>query len=117
MADPSKITPIQEDINGNLIEYKGIKMTLPLIGPHQIQNLSVSLGIIEALREQGIPIPDTAVKQGVEATTVPARVEVLSKSPLIILDGGHNDDGALALSETLKAYVLPKKITRKWKRF
>lgn len=111
MADPSKITPIHEDINGNLIEYKGIKMTLPLIGPHQVQNLSVSLGIIEALREQGIPIPDTAVKQGVEATTVPARVEVLSKSPPIILDGGHNDDGALALSETLKAYVLPKKIT------
>ncbi len=111
LANPSQITPVKEDINGNLVEYKGMKMTLPLIGPHQIQNLSVSLGIIEALKEQGVCITDEAVKRGVESTTVPARVEVLSKSPLIILDGGHNDDGAFALSQTLKAYVCPQKIT------
>lgn len=111
VANPAQIVPIREDINGNLVRYKNIEMTLPLIGPHQIDNLSVSLAVIEALKEQGIRITDDDIKQGVEKTTVPARVEVLSKSPLIILDGGHNDDGAHALSEVLKSYVLPQKIT------
>jgi len=86
-------------------------MTLPLLGPHQIDNLSVTLSIIEALREQGYEITDSDIISGVEVTRIPARVEVLSKSPLIILDGGHNEDGAHALRKTLLSYVNDKEKT------
>ena len=104
-AEPSEIELISEDITGNTIKYNGITMTLPLIGPHQIDNLSVTLKIIEVLKTKGFNIQDSAIKAGVEKTTVPARVEVLSHEPLIILDGGHNEDGAHALSKTLEKLV------------
>ncbi len=110
-ADPSAITSISEDINGQRVSYKGSLMTLPLLGPHQIDNLSVTLSIIEALREQGYEITDSDIISGVEVTRIPARVEVLSKSPLIILDGGHNEDGAHALRKTLLSYVNDKEKT------
>lgn len=105
VADPKTITEIHEDINGNQIEYKNQKIILPLIGPHQIDNLSVTLAIIDALKKQGLSISEIAIKQGIEKTTIPARVEILSKEPLIILDGGHNEDGAHALAKTIKQYI------------
>lgn len=111
IADPSAITPINEDIEGITLSYKGNIMKLPLIGPHQIDNLSVTLSIIEVLKKQGYHISDDAIVAGVEATRIPARVEVISKEPLIILDGGHNEDGARALSETLNLLISNKEKT------
>lgn len=108
LADSSVISKISEDITGQVVSYKDIEMKLPLIGPHQLDNLSVTLCIIESLKKQGYQITDSAIISGVERTRIPARVEVLQKEPLIILDGGHNEDGAHALAKTLKEYVSGK---------
>lgn len=108
LADSSVISKISEDITGQVVSYKDIEMKLPLIGPHQLDNLSVTLCIIESLKKQGYQITDSAIISGVERTRIPARVEVLQKEPLIILDGGHNEDGAHALAKTLKEYVSDK---------
>lgn len=108
LADSSVISKISEDITGQVVSYKDIEMKLPLIGPHQLDNLSVTLCIIESLKKQGYQITDSAIISGVERTRIPARVEVLQKEPLIILDGGHNEDGAHALAKTLKEYVNDK---------
>ncbi|MBR5015572.1 MAG: bifunctional folylpolyglutamate synthase/dihydrofolate synthase [Clostridia bacterium] len=110
IADPKEILLIKEDINGNKVKYKNTTMTLPLIGPHQLDNLSVTLKIIDVLKTKGFKIPQKAIKAGIEKTTLPARVEIISKKPLIIVDGGHNEDGANALAKTLKEYV-DKRIT------
>ena len=105
IADPGKIEIRSESIEGQILRFDGMNVTLPLLGEHQVDNLSVTLSIIDALREQGFSIPKSAIAMGLEAVTIPARVEVLNHSPLIILDGGHNEDGAHALAKTLSAYV------------
>lgn len=105
IADPSVITVLDKSIRGTRLSYDGLEMTLPLIGPHQIDNLSVSLCIIEELRKKGYAISDEALANGVGKTTVPARIEVVSQDPLIIIDGGHNEDGARVLRETLSAFT------------
>lgn len=105
IADPSQIEIISEGISGTLVSYKGLQFTLKLIGPHQIENLSVSLAVIEELKNRGLEISNAALCTGVEATTVPARVEVISKDPLIIIDGGHNEDGARVLANTLSRFT------------
>ncbi len=110
-ANPELINSMNETIDGNIVEYMGLKMKLPLIGPHQIDNLSTTLCIIDALKEQGYDISDGAIKAGIEKTRIPARVEVLSNRPLTILDGGHNEDGARALAETIKRYISDREIT------
>lgn len=105
IADPSVITVLDKSILGTRLSYDGLEMTLPLIGPHQIDNLSVSLCIIEEIRKKGYIISDEALSNGVSKTTVPARIEVVSQDPLIIIDGGHNEDGARVLRETLSAFT------------
>ena len=68
---------LSEDIFGKAIKYRGLNMTLPLVGPHQTDNLSVTFAIVDVLRRKGFEIPDEAVCAGVGKTTLPARTEVL----------------------------------------
>lgn len=104
-ADASKLEIISENINGSDIIHGGSKLHIPLLGRHQIYNTLTALSTVEALREQGIAIPDAAVKEGIAKAFLPARLEVISKNPLLILDGGHNKQGAMALSQTIERCV------------
>ena len=101
VADSSKIEEIEESIFGKTVSYNDNIIKLRLIGPHQIKNLSLSLTIIDELKDLGYKIPDKAIKAGLESTNLPARIEVISEKPLTIIDGGHNEDGTRVLSETL----------------
>lgn len=56
-----------------------------------------------ALCEHGFDISDDAIMQGIAAARNPARIEVLQRRPLVILDGMHNPDGARALADVLRA--------------
>ncbi len=67
--------------------YKDTTYTLPTFGIHQIQN---AILCIEAA--QKLHIPTSAIVLGLKKTRQPLRMEVISKKPLIILDGAHNPD-------------------------
>ena len=86
--------------------YRFLK--LPLLGKHQVINACVSIGVIEALREEGFIILDEAIALGCETVYWPGRFEVLKKSPLTILDSAHNEASARAMVNTLLE-VLPDK--------
>ncbi|MGN0747124.1 MAG: bifunctional folylpolyglutamate synthase/dihydrofolate synthase [Aristaeellaceae bacterium] len=70
-------------------------MTIPLPGEHQLTNALTVLGVVEALRDQGYPIPDEAVRRGMAATKWPARLEWCGN---MLIDGAHNPQGVQALS-------------------
>lgn len=97
---PEIPTVIDENINGTIIEYKGIKVEIPMIGEHQVLN---TVTTVEAALN--LKIPFEHILNGIKKTVLPARVEVISENPLIILDGGHNEAGAKALSYVLKKHV------------
>ncbi len=87
----------------NDIVYNNKKMELSLKGEHQITNASVCICIIEELRKNGFIITDENIKEGLIKTVWPGRFEWIT--PRIILDGCHNEEGALAFSknaETIK---------------
>ena len=81
--------------------------TLPLLGQHQHQNLACTLGAVRLLRAQGFGISDNALRQGLAAADWPARLQVLSRRPLTLLDGAHNPDGARALAQTIASFPRP----------
>lgn len=85
----------------NTYIYKGEKYHLNLCGDFQIEN---SLIAIETVVASGYGIPYSIIYKGLEKTFFPARMELISKLPLIILDGAHNPDGAAALCQELKKY-------------
>jgi dihydrofolate synthase/folylpolyglutamate synthase len=76
-------------------------MELSLLGEHQADNAALVAACIEELRTQGFRIRDAAASGGFAATVWPARMEVLSRRPLIVLDCAHNPASAEALIHTL----------------
>ena len=93
----------------NRLEYGGYEVDLALPGAHQACNAAMAIEIALALWRKGLDISDEAILEGLEATRFPARIEVLRKQPLVLLDGSHNPAGAAALATTLKAQKLPQK--------
>ena len=87
----------------NRVDYGGYEMVVPFPGLHQAYNACVVVEAALALCEKGFDIPDEAILEGVAAARIPARIEVLSRAPLVLLDGSHNPDGARALADTLRA--------------
>lgn len=105
IPDLSKITVTNEDIDGTDFEMDGQSLHTPFLGAHQVKNAAVALELAYILREQGFDIPDDSLAQGFRRAFIPARMEVLSRRPLCLLDGGHNPGCALVLRDALERYV------------
>ena len=83
---------------------KPVVAKLPLLGAHQMENAATALACVDALREAGAFIPDQAVVDGLASVRWPCRMEVLRETPLLIVDGAHNEDSARRLREALAEY-------------
>ena len=77
-------------------------MVLDLLGDHQAANAALAVACVEELRGQGWTIPDEAVSSGLAGAVWPARMEVLGRRPLVVLDCAHNPASAEALVRTLR---------------
>jgi dihydrofolate synthase/folylpolyglutamate synthase len=80
---------------------------LNLLGDHQAANAAVAVACIETLQAEGWHVPDAAVAAGFAEVSWPARLEVVGRRPLIVLDCAHNVASALALARTLHASFPP----------
>ena len=95
----SKIRLVREEIDGSTIIYAGCTFKIPLTGKHQLYNFATAVAAINVLKQNGI----SKVK-------VPARTEIISHTPLTIIDGGHNAEGVDALCNTLVKFCANRKI-------
>jgi dihydrofolate synthase/folylpolyglutamate synthase len=86
----------------------GLDLPAPaLVGAHQIDNAATAVACIERLRAAQFRIDDAAIARGLAAVEWPARLQKLSRGPLVEamppggelwLDGGHNEDCGIALA-------------------
>jgi len=81
---------------------EGEQFWIPLLGQHQVINATAVIAAMHALREQGFPIPDAAIHQGLREVQWPGRLEILAQQPYVILDGAHNTDSARKLYTALE---------------
>lgn len=79
----------------------GLKLALQ--GGHQVRNAALALAAVETLRSQGVTVTEKSIRKGLKEARWPGRFEILSKRPLVVLDGAHNPAGAAALKESLCA--------------
>ncbi len=82
-----------------------LPLNIRLLGEHQIKNTATALCVLERLRELDFDIPDTALIEGFAKAFMPCRMEIVSKSPLIFIDGAHNPDGVHSLAHALNDYL------------
>lgn len=111
IADVSAIKVLESSVKGSDIFYSGRSVFVPFPGMHQAENCVTALTVVDLLKQQGIAISERAVREGIANTRNPARCEIVSEKPLIILDGCHNEDSAKALCAVMKNHIKGKKIS------
>lgn len=91
-------------------EYRGLR--IPLLGNHQARNCACALGVMEVLAGGGSIkwSEEETVRRALSHLRCPARIEVVSREPLTILDSAHNVPSMRALAETLKRDVPFKRL-------
>jgi len=91
-------------VGGQVVNVKGIfgqyeEIFLPLYGKRQAQNAALSLATAEVFLEG--PLPEEVVESAFGELLIPGRLEILSRRPVILVDGAHNKDSASHLTETI----------------
>ena len=91
----SDIKILKSDIFGTEFVYKNNTYFVKMAGAHQVKNMTCVIEACNVLKKY-FNLTDENIISGISKTILPARVEIISKKPLVILDGGHNEDGAKA---------------------
>ena len=85
-------------------------LVLPLLGDHQLHNASVVLSIVDTLKIIGWNINEQNIRDGMKDVKWPGRFDVVSHSPLFIIDGGHNPQCIEALVKNVEDYLHDRKV-------
>jgi len=98
-------------VGGQRLDLRGLRgdytdILLPLFGAHQAGNAAVALAAVEAFApaaDDGGPGPlgQEIVREGFASVRSPGRLEVVRRSPLVIVDAAHNPAGMAAALEAL----------------
>jgi len=101
---------------GKTFNYFGINTVLRnmrtgLPGSHQINNAALALAVCEILNQNKTNLSSQNIKQGLAQNRWPGRLEKISSSPHVILDGAHNLAGARMLAKFLSENMCDKNIT------
>ncbi len=82
-----------------LAEYRA---KLPLVGRFQAENAAAAILGMEQLIDAGVPFTPQSAAAGLAEVRWPGRVEVLKRSPLVVVDGAHSPDSARRLAQTIR---------------
>ena len=111
ITDPTAFTARARTIDGQVFDYRVRQhLRIQLLGNYQMENAMAVLDIIDCLIRRGWGISEDAIRAGLAQATWPGRFEVLSREPLLIVDGAHNPNGVEALVDTIRAYFPDQKI-------
>jgi dihydrofolate synthase / folylpolyglutamate synthase len=97
----------QVSIRGLLGDYPDLY--LPLFGAHQAGNLACAIAAVEAFARtpgaaagyDAAPLEEDLVRRAVATVSSPGRLEVVRRSPVVIVDGAHNPGGMAVTAEAL----------------
>ncbi|MER7367164.1 bifunctional folylpolyglutamate synthase/dihydrofolate synthase [Nonomuraea wenchangensis] len=93
-------------IGGQLLTLRGLKgvydeVYLPLYGAHQAGNAACALAAVEALTGGDDPLDADLVRQAFAQASSPGRMEVVRRTPTVVIDAAHNPGGMQATLEGL----------------
>lgn len=104
-----KIKGQKMDYHFDIYDLKNLNPSL--IGKRQFNNLATALtGFIVFAEKEMIPLSFSNIREAVSSTRWQGRMQILSKDPLIILDGAHNEDAIRKTYEEIKELFPEKEI-------
>lgn len=105
LLSKNDITNYNFDSNYQYFDFKDFKQ-VPIIlkGTKQIQNAAICIECMNVLNNLGYKIKKEAIIDGLKSVVHKARIETLSKNPLIIYDGAHNESAIKNLQSVINTY-------------
>lgn len=105
-----KVTDTEYSMNGTDFTLEGSdgfkeSFHTSLVGTFQSDNAALAIAAARILQKDFTKITDTTIKKGIAATYWPGRMEIISRRPLIIVDGGHNPHAMTRVAETLRTLL------------
>jgi len=99
-------------INGTSFDFFGFgDLQIKLLGKYQVYNAALAVLACLTLRDKGYEINDESIRTGLINAIWPGRFEIVNRTPLVIIDGAHNTEGASALLDGLSVYFNGRKLT------
>jgi dihydrofolate synthase/folylpolyglutamate synthase len=99
------------DFDHQEIEVKGrldtYRVSIPLLGQYQLDNTAAAIAALEVLIGKGYRIFRESIIKGLAGVNFPGRMNIISRQPVIVVDGGHNPGAARNLKEALTQYFKP----------
>jgi dihydrofolate synthase/folylpolyglutamate synthase len=80
------------------------ELYIPLLGQHQLENATVAVAAAWELQRQGMSITIDTIGQGLATVRWPGRMEVLGRSPWVVVDGAHNVYSMQQLVQSLRSH-------------
>jgi dihydrofolate synthase/folylpolyglutamate synthase len=74
---------------------------VPFLGSYQLINATTAVATLDQLYRQGVDISLEQVREGLRFARWPGRLEILSRNPLLVMDGAHNVDSVRRMTRTL----------------
>ncbi|GGF58080.1 dihydrofolate synthase [Marmoricola endophyticus] len=93
-------------VGGQLLGLQGVRASydevfLPVYGAHQAHNAVLALVAVESLVGSDEPLDGEVVGEAFGQVTSPGRLEIVRRSPTIVLDAAHNPHGARAVVDAV----------------
>lgn len=109
---------VRRNPGGERFTFHGIsgavwkQMQTGLSGRHQAENAALAVSACEVLNANGIAhLPESDIRKGLHSNRWPGRLEFLSNSPTVLLDGAHNMAAIRALALFLSESFSGRNIT------
>ena len=95
-------------LGGQMVSLRGLAgdypdLFVPLWGEHQAHNVALAVAAVEAFLGGGEqPLDVELLRAGLAEVTSPGRLEIVRRSPTVLVDAAHNPAGARALRDALE---------------
>ncbi|MBM7648928.1 dihydrofolate synthase/folylpolyglutamate synthase [Bacillus ectoiniformans] len=88
------------------------EVQIGLNGLHQVDNAALAVMSIQYLNAfYSFLVEEEHIRSGLEKAFWPGRMEIISETPIILLDGAHNPEGMRALTDSLKSRYPDYRVT------
>lgn len=85
---------------GQVFAMHGLQ--IPFLGLHQVDNAAAAVAALRVVAGQGFDWTEEALRAGLANVRWPARTEIVSREPFVLVDGAHNGASARVLAEVVR---------------
>ena len=106
-VDPANVVYDDYGYNFAYLTYKNLRINSA--ASYSLKDACIAIETVKALLET-YPVTEEEITKGLMETFMPARMEIITKDPLLIIDGSHNPEGVQNMVTSLPVIANGKDI-------